>query len=575
VAEKRKAPRRDGSEPLRPSDHVDGDDTIAQPALGFTGWLRWGWRQLTSMRTALVLLLLLAIAAVPGSIFPQRMANPNGVTQWERENPDLFPVVDALQLFDVYQSAWFSAIYILLFVSLIGCILPRTKHHWKALRTRPPRTPARLSRLDDFRESRVGAGEDADARAVRAAEEAASQLRAQGYRVERYDGRGAYSVSAERGYLRETGNLVFHASLVGVLLAVGLGGSFAYTGQRVIVEGTTFVNTLLDYSSMNRGRLVDANTSLTPYSVRLDSFDVTYVDPGLAGASQAGDFAANVSITHPGGEVTEETVRVNHPLDVEGDSVYLLGNGYAPTITVRDPDGTVVFHDSVPFIPQGDAQMTSLGVVKVTDGLDEQLGMQGFFYPTQVRLDTGAFASAHGDLLNPVLTLDVFEGDLGINEGTPRSVYTLDTTGMERLTGGETDVDSVELMPGETADLPDGRGTITFEDETPEGADPAFGPIDSVKRFASLQIHHDPSAVPVLVFAVLAMGGLFTALFVPRRRMWVKATPDGDGVRLEYAALARGEDPALAAAVDQLREKHLAALGERAEKPSPDPRNET
>ena len=100
------------------------------------------------MRTALVLLLLLAIAAVPGSIVPQRSADPNGVTQYFADNPDLAPVLDNLQLFDVYTSAWFSAIYILLFVSLIGCVIPRTKHHWKALRARPPRTPARLERLD-------------------------------------------------------------------------------------------------------------------------------------------------------------------------------------------------------------------------------------------------------------------------------------------------------------------------------------------------------------------------------------------------------------------------------------------
>ena len=53
------------SDPLRPSDHADGVERIAQPRLGLVGWLRWGWRQLTSMRTALVLLLLLAIAAIP------------------------------------------------------------------------------------------------------------------------------------------------------------------------------------------------------------------------------------------------------------------------------------------------------------------------------------------------------------------------------------------------------------------------------------------------------------------------------------------------------------------------------
>ena len=554
------------TDPLRPADHADGagPDDITQPRLGVVGWLRWGWRQLTSMRTALVLLLLLAIAAVPGSIVPQRSADPNGVTQYFSDNPSLAPVLDNLQLFDVYTSAWFSAIYILLFVSLIGCVIPRTKHHWKALRARPPRTPARLSRLDDHRETIVelspDGGADASARADAAAQAsvaidlATEQLKKAGYRVERYDTARSFSVSGERGYLRETGNLVFHIALVGVLLAVGLGGGLTYTGQTVIIEGRTFVNTMLDYSSFNPGRFVDEER-LTPYSVTLDRFGVRYTPVGQAGAGQAGDFEAHVT-TQLGSGTQDGVVRVNHPLEIAGDRVYLMGNGYAPTITVRNAAGTVVFDESVPFLPQ-DANMTSLGVVKVTDGMPQQLGMIGFFYPTQAPLASGAFTSAYPALVNPVLTLNVYEGDLGIDDGTPRSVYTLDPTDMTQLTGGSTGIDSIELAPGETQDLPNGLGTITLQNEAPAGAQGYDG---SVKRYVSLSIHRDVAAVWVLAFAVLALLGLLAALFVPRRRMWVKATPEGHTVRIEYGGLARGEDPTLRAAVDQVAQRHGDAL---------------
>nr|WP_307861146.1 cytochrome c biogenesis protein ResB [Microbacterium sp. SD291] len=561
----------DSSDPLRPSDHIDGDDSITQPRLGLVGWLRWGWRQLTSMRTALILLLVLAIAAIPGSIFPQRMADPNGVTQWERDNPDLFPVLDSLKLFDVYMSPWFSAIYLLLFTSLVGCVIPRIRHHAKALQARPPRTPARLKRLADFRaveRASTGSatqGTDAEAEAAASIDIAQKQLKALGYRVERYDSARTFSVSAERGYWRETGNLLFHIALVGVLITVGVGGGFAYTGQRVLVEGETFANTLLDYDSMNRGRFV-GDGALTPYSMRLDTFDVTYQPFGEPGSGQAGDFSANVTVGEDG-EERGGAVKVNHPLDVAGDKIYLLGNGYAPTITVRNAGGEVVFTNSVPFLPQ-DNNLTSLGVIKVTDGMPEQLGLLGFFYPTTGVLESGAFFSAYGDLTNPTLTLDVYSGDLGINEGTPRSVYVLDTTGMEKLTGRTTDVESIELTPGETADLPNGFGTVTFEDESPAGATDAS---ESVKRFASLQIHHDASSVWVLVFALLALGGLMLALFVPRRRVWVKATPNGDSVALEYAALARGEDPTLAAAVDDLVAGHARLLDTAGVTAAPDP----
>ncbi|GAA3931468.1 cytochrome c biogenesis protein ResB [Microbacterium soli] len=555
---------RDGasaaSDPLRPADHIDSaapvDDGISQPKLGVIGWLRWAWRQLTSMRVALILLLLLAIAAIPGSVFPQRGADPNGVIQYKTDNPDLFPILDGLSLFDVYSSPWFSAIYLLLFVSLIGCIIPRIKHHAKALRAQPPRTPVRLARLEDHR-SVAREGTEADAAA--SVDIAEKQLKALGYRVARYDrGTGAgrtWSVSAERGYWRETGNLVFHIALVGVLIAVGIGGGFAYTGQRVIVEGQTFVNALIDYNSINRGRFV-ADDALDPYALTLDSFDVTYEGFGEPGAGQAGNFKAHLSVREPDGSSTDGAVEVNHPLVVGGDKVYLLGNGYAPTITVRDADGVQVFSEAVEFLPQ-DPNMTSLGVVKIPDGMPEQLGLIGFFYPTAVKLDSGAFTSAHGAVNIPLLTLDVYEGDLGIDGGAPVSVYQLDTEDMTKLNGRGTDAESIQLQPGETADLPDGLGTVTFENEAPAGAKDFT---QSVKRYVSLQIHHDDSAVWVLVFALVALAGLGLALFVPRRRMWVKATASDDIIHLEYAGLARGEDPTLAAALDDLVRGHERLL---------------
>ena len=542
------------SDPLRPADHIDSaprdENEIDQPRLGLVGWLRWGWRQLTSMRVALVLLLILAIAAIPGSVFPQRTADPNGVVQYKQNNPDIFPVLDAMRMFDVYSSPWFSAIYLLLFISLIGCIIPRIKHHAKALRALPPRTPARLGRLEHHRSV---TREEGDAAA--AIDVAEKQLKALGYRVARYDRGRTWSVSAERGYWRETGNLLFHIALVGVLITVGIGGGFAYTGQRVVIEGASYVNTLIDYNSINRGRFV-ADDAFQPYALTLDSFDVTYEDFGSPGAGQAGNFAANLTVREVDGSTSKGTVRVNHPLHVGGDSIYLLGNGYAPTITVRNAAGEKVFSGPVEFLPQ-DSAMTSLGVVKVTDGMPEQLGMIGFLYPTPLKMKSGAYTSVHGALNLPLLTLDVYQGDLGVDGGKPVSVFELNTDGLEKLNGRTTDTKSIELQPGETADLPNGLGTVTFENVSPKGADDT---LQSVKRYVSLQIHHDASAPWVLAFALLALGGLGLALFIPRRRMWVKATAADDGFHLEYAGLARGDDPTLAAAVDDLVRGHERLL---------------
>ena len=538
----------------RPSDHIESPvrpPDINQPKLGPIGYIRFFWRQLTSMRTAIVLLLLLAIAAVPGSMWPQRSSDPNGVVQFFDKNPDLAPVLDTLQLFDVYTSVWFSAIYLLLFVSLIGCVLPRTMHHLRALRARPPKTPVRLERLAGFT-TREGDGTPAAA-----IESARGLLRGSGYRVELYDGAAGLSVSAERGYLRETGNLVFHVALIGILIAVGVGGGLSFTGQKVVVEGQKFVNVRGDYDTFNPGRFF-TDAALKPYRLVVDDFDAVYEQNNQDAYGQPIDYTVKVRTFLPGEDGKKGEIKVNEPLEIGGTQLYLLGNGYAPTITVKDGDGNVAFTASVPFLPQ-DANLTSNGVIRVPDALPEQLAFLGFFYPSAGQLETGALTSIHPDLLNPVLTLFAYKGDLGLDSGKPQNVYALDPSKLTQIAGGDSGVAPIELRPGETAELPDGLGSVTFENAKPSAPEGDWS--QSVPRFVSIDVHHDPSQGWVLLFAVLAVGGLLTSLFIPRRRVWVKAVEKkGGGIRLEYAGLARGEDPGLEAAVADLADRHAERL---------------
>jgi cytochrome c biogenesis protein len=523
---------------FRPSDHIDSEQTDAEPQapelpkLGAVGFARFLWRQLTSMRTALVLLLLLALAAVPGSLVPQRSSDPNGVLQYRARDPEGFAVLDALGLFSTFSSPWFAAIYLLLFVSLIGCIIPRSRHHFDALRARPPKTPARLARLVGF--TSVESTTDAETAVV----EARRVLKSQGYRVERYED----SISAERGYLRETGNLVFHTALVGVLAGVAIGGGFGYNGQRLLVEGQPFANVLADYDSFYPGPWVDADSALEPFGLRLDAFDSTYEFDQTAGSWHPTDFDATLGVRDRGGEWRTATLKVNSPLEIGGTQVYLLANGYAPIVTVRDPDGEVVFREAVPFLAE-DSNLRSLGVIKVPDGLSDQLGLTGFFYPDAYSPDGELIQSFSPQITeNALLTLFVYRGDLGLEDGSGANVYSLDVENMEQLAGRE---DALALKIGDTVDLPDGMGTIELE---------------GVADYVGLDIHHDPAQAWVLGFALAAVGGLLTGLFIPRRRMWVKVVPDG---RIEYAGLARGDDPGLAAAVADLARAHAAALEAR------------
>lgn len=507
------------------------------PALGVWGMLRWIWTQLTSMPTALFLLLLLAIAAVPGSIFPQRRVNPEMVTDYLERNPVTGPWLDRFQLFDVYSSAWFSAIYILLFISLIGCIIPRIKKHAKALRTPPPRTPTRLDRLPQYTAlefDRSAGPAPTDAEIIKTTRKL---LKRRGYRVEARPDAPTPSVAAERGYTREIGNLIFHISLVGVLASMGIGGALGYGGQRVIVEGETFVNSLVSYDSFSPGTAYDSK-NLVPYSVTLDKFDIVFDRESETHFGQPLDFAAHVTTRRaPNAEPQSEVIKVNHPLRINGADVYLVGNGYAPVITVHDGEGNVAFSGPVVSVPQ-DGVYTSVLVAKVPDAAPQQLGFQGFLLPTAILDENNFGVSADPNAINPQLHLNAFAGDLGIDNGVPQNVYVLDTAKMTEVNSRSLDVGGIILEAGQTYELPDGLGSITFED---------------LKRYIAVDINSDPGKMPIAIFSGLALLGLSVSLFTPRRRVWVKLRNSGDASGIEFALLARGEDPRLESEARELR----------------------
>ncbi|MHA7303789.1 cytochrome c biogenesis protein ResB [Arthrobacter sp. TMN-49] len=516
-------------EPKRKEPHPAGGDVVL-PQLGFIGMMRWAWRQLTSMRTALFLLLMLAVAAVPGSLFPQRATNAAEVTQYLKDNPTSGPVMDWFKLFDVYSSPWFAAIYLLLFTSLIGCVLPRAKIHYKAMRSAPPRTPKRLSRLAEYGTVELPAGSGIDAQA--SVKDAAAVLKSRGYRVDVRDlDTDRPSVGAEIGFLKEVGNLIFHTAMIGVLAAIGFSGFFGYSGQRVLVEGETFVNTLAAYDTFTPGANF-AEDRLSPYSAELDRLVVKYDRSTEAHYGQPLDFTATLNVKDgPGAESEKKTLKVNDPVAVGGTNLYLVGNGYAPIVTVKDGKGNVAFQGPVITIPT-DGAYTSLMVIKAPDAKPKQLGFVGFFLPTALIDDKGVAYGSDPDPFNPQLNLNAYTGDLGLDSGTPRNVYTLDTSKLAEINSRNTHSGGIVLVPGQSYTLPEGNGTISF---------------DGIKRFAALDIRHDPGQGYVLVFSVLALAGLMGSLFLNRRRVWVRTGNHPDGrTMVEFGLLARGEDHRLA-----------------------------
>jgi cytochrome c biogenesis protein len=489
------------------------------PRLGWRGGLRYLWTQLTSMRTALVLLFALALAAIPGSLVPQRRISPVRVTDFINEHPTLGPIYDKLGLFNVYTSPWFSAIYLLLFVSLVGCIIPRIGVYAKALRARPPKTPRNLARLPAYTAAEIADREIADSD-HEILDRAAAALRRRRYRVDVNDD----SVAAERGYLREAGNLVFHISLLFVLTGVAIGALLGYRGTSVVIVGQGFSNNLTQYDDFSAGaQFTDAD--LVPFSVTVKNFDVKF-ETGSVQRGAARLFRADVEVTSGAGAAPrQEILEVNKPLHIGGTTVHLIGHGYAPKVTVKDAQGNVAFSGPVVMLPQ-DGNFSSVGTIKAPDARPERLAFEAFFFPTAM-LDNQGPRSAFPDALNPALFVNVWYGPPKVETGKPENVYSLDTTGLTQLREADGEPVRIGLKIGDGVNLPDGKGSIQ---------------LDGWVRWVKLQIGDTPGVPISLIALCFAVAGLCFSLFIRPRRVWIRVRDGEAGHRVvEVGGLDRAD----------------------------------
>ncbi|MCS3781173.1 cytochrome c biogenesis protein ResB [Tsukamurella ocularis] len=512
--------------------------------------VRNAWRSLTSMKTALVLLFLLAVAAMPGALLPQRDVDSAATAKWIDDHGSLGEILDKLQFFGVFKSVWFTSIYALLFVSLVGCILPRCVEHFRALRTPPVATPRNLSRLPRHttRES------DQDPQA--AAQTVLAGLR--GWRkISRPGGggeaEGAVTVSAEKGYLREAGNLVFHISLVGILIAIGVGQQFSYEGSRIVIAGDEgFCNTSSNYDNFRAGNLVDG-TGLAPFCLKADEVQATFLPNAQP------DMFRTMASYQDGEALKNDTwkkyaIEVNKPLRMDGVRIYMLGHGYAGTFTVTYPNGAVRTQ-TMQFAPQDKINFLSSGALRfdppaeLYPSADErrtkQIGIEGLLAPTK-QLDGTLLTSRFPAPNDPAVAIDIYQGDTGLDTGKPQNIFSL----------SRDQIDSGRLSKKARVNLTVGQST-TIED----GTQVRF---DGVTNFAALQVSHNPAQNWTLVFAIGMLGGLIVSLTVRRRRVFLRLTPrEGGGTVMEIAGLARTDEAGWTEDFEALADRLVGSNGEK------------
>lgn len=520
--------------------------------------LRFAWRRLRRMSTALALLFAVAAAAIMGTFVPQDGISP-AVGDWRSgaagPGVGVARVMDALDLFGIFSSWWFLVLVVLLFTSLTGCLIPRYRAFAKVV-GRPPAGGRNLGRLTARHELVTSA--------TPAVALAAARRVLRRYRLRELPAAesptGHPQLAAERGHWREGGSLCFHTAFYVLLLGAVVGQSFGFTGQVNIVEGQTKTDARLTYQSTTVGRFF-ALDDHPGFAFTLDDHDVSYYDDGGAGSAvrtpTVRAYRSDVTLTDPDGSVTTADVAVNHPLRHDGMTIYQARSGFAAHLILREKaTGDAVADTVVPLGPaqglpntwSGQEKLSLGGRFQTADGESvelPQMALDMLLYPSEPTLvETASGPVPVGstpELGAPLLRGSLYLGELGLEQARPLSVLREEWTPDQR-------VDDVALGAGESVDVVGGLYSLELA---------------GVDQWSGFQVSHQPGRLLLLVGAVLVLVGLVPSLYAYRRRVWVDVEPSddgGEGSRIVLAGVALQRQEVFTEELDALHEALAGAL---------------
>ena len=416
------------------------------------------WREYTRMRTAIFMLVgVVAIVAV-GSFVPQQdTSDPAKVQEFLSQHQNLNGLFSTLglPLTSVFVSPVFFVLLGSLYIALLACVVRRGRALLVRTVRRYPRTPQ---------------------------------------------------------YWGEWGSWVFHGSFLMLLIAVVLGKATGFQGIVTVTEGQSFTENRAGYDQLQEGLL--SGGGHTGFTMRLDGFSASYAANG-----EASDYVSNVSVVDGGRRVESKAIRVNDYLGYRGVDVYQQDYGWAPRVVVRNPQGAVVYDGTVDLFGTDKSQQT--GVVKVPDfgytipggSAPLQLGAKLAFFPdarvipsvdASGRIDPTQTSYAPGGLekRDPVLMVQLFVGDLGLNSGQPQNVNALDT---DRMQPYFSDAHTLPVTLGDalTLPLPGASGASTQFTVTFAG----------LRQYSLFLVKSDQGVGFVYASFVLIMAGLLTKLY--------------------------------------------------------------
>jgi cytochrome c biogenesis protein len=291
----------------------------------------------SSMRFAISLLVIIAIAAIIGTVMKQNEAMPNYVNQF---GPFWFEVFHKLGLYAVYSAWWFLLILAFLILSTGLCIVRNAPKMIKDMRSW--RENVREVSLRNFHHKAEWATPLARAAL---AQQTAQRLGDFGYSAKIVEKENGTLVAAKKGAANKFGYIFAHSSIIIILLGGMLDSDLPIRFQQWFLGKTPFGGSgvIADIPQQHRLGLGNptfrGNTQISeggasdtavipqasgvliqdlPFTIQLKKFNIDFYSTGMPKL-----FASEVVIKdHESGATFPATIKVNEPLIYKGVAVY-------------------------------------------------------------------------------------------------------------------------------------------------------------------------------------------------------------------------------------------------------------
>jgi cytochrome c biogenesis protein len=376
------------------------------------------WKFFSSVKLAVVLLIILAVVSVIGTVIQQNQAPEEYLREYSRGTVELF---ETLGFFDLYHTWWFVLLLLLFTANLTICTLDRFPNVWKAVR-------APLKHLEEdglkalpFRKEVAvkGGAEKAEADVLKA-------LGSRRYAHLVVKEQGATIIASQKGAYTRLGYIVTHISIILIFVGALIGAFFGFKGFLNLPEGEASSVVYLRNEPLWDKIMAGFGISKSPvihdsrggvpampmgFYVRCDDFEVDYYSNAGRPTGMPSEYWSILSVYDMQQQkVFDKRIRVNDPLQHHGITFYQSSYG-----TIPNSSGKVVLNvrqknasgpgETIVVDPGASVYVASI------DRTIKVLGIAPFGMRDAATGKAQFFESRNDEFVNPTVVFEVLRGN--------------------------------------------------------------------------------------------------------------------------------------------------------------------